>query len=315
MSERRDLGEVFASGLVRHSIELASTLWGVTICVLDTELRPHFPAVAPLQLQEMLKTLLSARHHRREFQANLSPLFVGTPDWTGPRWFNPVPGVRQLVTPIGGAAGTTHLLCIPFVYFEETEGEEHAQLESLEKSLREPLVRGSANMVSSLSALAKRKLQTHMSTLSREMDTLLSKAVRRAGDLPRGREAVPGLVGASAQLGELKRRVRTLASDQSPLLVVGEQGTGKRTVAQTIHVLGGRKSQPLVVIDTQSSSMSEMLAAFLGRNWKYGDTPELERTAGRGTVLSDNWNWPMTTIIFPHFERGLQLVESRRDDN
>jgi len=32
-------------------------------------------------------------------------------------------------------------------------------------------------------------------------------------------------------------------------------------------------------------------------------------------VLSDNWNWPMTTIIFPHFERGLQLVESRRDDN
>ena len=285
MTESRDFGELFVHSLVRHSTELASTLWGATICIIDRDLKAHFPVVAPPPVVELLTSCLAHKKLRQDFDLHFAPLFTSSPDWTGPRWHNPTGGFRQLVTPIGAASGPTKLLCVPFVYYKETEEKDQQALAGIEASLKNPMARGCSDQVPVLSAVERRKLQTHMSTLGREMDMLLSRVTRRAGDVPRKSDSYPGLVGTSRQMEDLKRRLKVLASDDSPLLIWGEVGSGRRTVARTLHILGNRSKHPLVAIDCQATPYSELVSSLLGRKWRYGDRPELEKMVGEGTVV------------------------------
>jgi DNA-binding NtrC family response regulator len=285
MNERRDFGELFAHPMVRHSVELASTLWGASICIVDDQLEAQFPAVAPLPIVELLRELLSHRRYRKEFELYLSPLFVSTPDWTGPRWFELLPGLRQLVTPIGTASGITSLLCVPFAYRAESEEQEQDALNSLVQSLRSPLVQGAADQVPVLDSLARRKLQTHMSTLGRELDILMSRVTRRVGDLPKRPEPLPGLVGIGASTEALKLDVKGAAIDDAPLLILGEVGTGKRSLARSLHRISRRRVSPLLEIDCESTSPHELTERLLGSNWSFGSPPEVVSVAGSGTVL------------------------------
>ena len=276
---------MFANPLVRHSLELASTLWGVAVCVVDSGYRAHFPAIAPQAVAELTSALLTYRKTKAEIELHLSPLFVSSPDWIGPRWFQPVDGVRMLVTPVGTATGTTFLLCVPLVFNEETEAAEHGALADLAGELRGLSVANGADQVPILSAPERRKLQTHMSTLGREMDLLLSRVTRRAGDLVRKPDNHPGLIGSSQATTDMKRSLKVLAGDDVPLLLTGELGAGKRTISRTLHALGNRKSAPLLVIDCESTPPSSLMSTLLGRGWRYGSVPELEKVAGTGTVV------------------------------
>jgi len=266
-------------------MELASTLWGVTVCVVDSDLNAYFPVVTSQSMVELFSGLLSHKKLRKEFELHFSPLFVSSPDWTGPRWYVPADGIRQLVTPIGTASGATYLLCVPFVFHDKSEEADHKALSAIEASLRNPLVKGCSDFVPVLPSLERRRLQTHMSTLGREMDMLLSRVTRRVGDVPRKTGSYPGLVGTSPALEELKRRLKVLAGDDSPLLIWGEVGSGKRTIGRTLHTLGSRKKYPLIVVDCQATPYSELVASLLGRKWRYGETTELEKLVGSGTVV------------------------------
>ena len=120
MSTAIEFGEVFANPLVRHSMELASSVWGATVCVIDKDLTAHFPTTAPRLLRGLLEALLRHPPHREELVQTYSPLLVFSPDWTGPRWYEPFPGVRQLLAPAGAGCARPFLLCIPFVHQAET---------------------------------------------------------------------------------------------------------------------------------------------------------------------------------------------------
>lgn len=285
MNERREFGELFAGPLVRHSLELASTLWGVTVCVLDNGYRAHFPAIAPPAVVELTNALLTYRKTRAEIELHLSTLFVASPDWIGPRWFQPLDGVRLLVTPVGSATGTTFLLCVPLVLYAESEAAEHGALADLSAQLRGLTVPNGADQVPALSTLERRKLQTHMSTLGREMDLLISRVTRRAGDLVRKPDSYPGLIGNSQATQDLKNSLKVLAGDDTPLLLTGELGAGKRTICHSLHALSNRKSAPYLVIDCESTPPSALMTTLLGRGWRYGTIPELEKVAGAGTVV------------------------------
>ena len=56
------------------------------------------------------------------------------------------------------------------------------------------------------------------------------------------------LIGASPAMQAIYQIVHCVASSQAPVLLLGESGVGKKTVAQTIHRLSPRATQPLLKI-------------------------------------------------------------------
>lgn len=285
MSDARDFGELFANALVRHSMELASTLWGVTSCVVGQDLTAHFPVIAPEPLKELFRSLLNRDSLREEFETHFAPLFVSSPDWTGPRWFQPCGGVRMLVTPVGATSGFTFLLCVPFVHHEESEEEDRTALLGLIRSFKLSSLKSGVEFVPVLSSLMRRRVQTHMSTLSREMDLLLSRKTRRSGDTKRRPQTYSGLLGESVAISEVKRRLKALASEDAPLLLQGEIGSGRRTAARALHAMSGRKSQPAVTVDCQATPPAHLVSNILGDSWRPGDSTQLDKIAANGTVI------------------------------
>jgi two-component system response regulator HydG len=60
------------------------------------------------------------------------------------------------------------------------------------------------------------------------------------------RFAAHGLLGVSPGMRELNSLIDRVASSTSPVLIVGETGTGKELVAKAIHVESGRRDAPFV---------------------------------------------------------------------
>jgi transcriptional regulator with GAF, ATPase, and Fis domain len=58
-----------------------------------------------------------------------------------------------------------------------------------------------------------------------------------------------GMVGADSGLGEVMTMVRQVAGRDTPVLLLGETGTGKEIVAQSIHVASRRRSGPFVAVN------------------------------------------------------------------
>jgi len=63
-------------------------------------------------------------------------------------------------------------------------------------------------------------------------------------------EASPVLVGQSPKIREILRLIRKLGRSDSPVLILGETGTGKEVVARLLHMVNPRG--PFVVIDCSS---------------------------------------------------------------
>ena len=57
-----------------------------------------------------------------------------------------------------------------------------------------------------------------------------------------------GLVGGSAAMAEVRKRIAVSTTSRSPVLIVGEQGTGKELVARIIHYGGPRQGQAFVPV-------------------------------------------------------------------
>ncbi len=116
---------------------------------------------------------------------------------------------------------------------------------------------------------------------------LLRAAAGQADDLEQR------LVGRSAAIVDLRRRIRTIAPTEADVLVVGETGTGKDLVARALHDLSPRASRPFIAIDCaalpaaliESELFGHEAGAFPGAlRPRYG---KFEHARG-GTVLLDD---------------------------
>lgn len=80
----------------------------------------------------------------------------------------------------------------------------------------------------------------------------------------------PRLLGDSPAMQALRDQVRQLALQTSPVLISGEHGSGKLTLAHAIHASGPRAQMPFVVLNCRTLA-SDMLESIL-----FGDfTPDL----------------------------------------
>jgi len=91
----------------------------------------------------------------------------------------------------------------------------------------------------------------------------------------------PELIGNSRALGELRERVQRVAASLVPTLVIGEPGSGRRTVAHLIHVESVRATGPCIVFEVQPESAQADEEALLGTGGAWSQ-------AAGGTLVIDD---------------------------
>lgn len=131
------------------------------------------------------------------------------------------------------------------------------------------------------------------------LQEVLARALRSAAPLPSsatttGPEsaAAEELVGVSAGMREVHKRIGMAAASDVPVLVLGETGTGKEMVARALHRHSVRRVGPFVAINCaaipaellESELFGHVRGAFTGAT---ADRPGCFRAADGGVLLLD----------------------------
>ncbi|MDP1569849.1 MAG: sigma-54 dependent transcriptional regulator [Vicinamibacterales bacterium] len=120
---------------------------------------------------------------------------------------------------------------------------------------------------------------------ARRENSTLRRRLREEGRFGR-------LVGASRVMRQIYEVIEQAAPTQASVLIIGESGTGKELVAQTLHQLSPRASQPFVAINCAAIPEALLESEIFGHE-KGAFTGALERRAGcfeladRGTLFLD----------------------------
>ena len=107
---------------------------------------------------------------------------------------------------------------------------------------------------------------------------LAAQQVRDASDEPStGEAARVRLIGEAPAIHEVYKMIGRLATNDVPVLILGERGTGKELIARTIHESSGRSSGPFVVLDCESMPESVLEPALMARDGGSAYVSAIER--------------------------------------
>ena len=111
-------------------------------------------------------------------------------------------------------------------------------------------------------------LLTKFARLQQDLDDARRElAVRRAAPAPGQRQAkytLANFVGSSPAASEVKRQARRAAQSTSPVLLLGETGTGKELLAHGIHSASARALGPFVGVNIAAVPDTLLEAEFFG---------------------------------------------------
>ena len=117
-------------------------------------------------------------------------------------------------------------------------------------------------------------------TVSRAIEARrLRRDVRRLERERRSRNDVTELLGESPAVEQVLKQIRMVARAETPVLVVGETGTGKELVADLVHRLSSRAQGPLVKVNCSAFS-EQILESELFGHEKGAFTDAKEARAG-----------------------------------
>ncbi|MCZ2407647.1 MAG: sigma-54-dependent Fis family transcriptional regulator [Burkholderiales bacterium] len=106
-------------------------------------------------------------------------------------------------------------------------------------------------------------LQRDLDDARRELAAQRSQQLRGAGDR-RSKYTFASFVGSSPAAGEVKRQARRAALSSSPVLLLGETGTGKELLAHAIHAASSRANGPFVGVNIAAVPDTLLEAEFFG---------------------------------------------------
>ncbi|RMR94132.1 Helix-turn-helix, Fis-type [Pseudomonas coronafaciens pv. garcae] len=131
-----------------------------------------------------------------------------------------------------------------------------------------------------------------MGRMQISLDRAFAAGCVPASGTPPAPAAEPEMLGESRPLRALRRLLSKLAPTDSPVLIRGERGTGKKLIARSLHAQSQRHSKPFVVVDCGSAPEHSIHAELFGYE-KGAFEGALERSAGQieaahgGTLLLD----------------------------
>ena len=103
--------------------------------------------------------------------------------------------------------------------------------------------------------------------MQRELDDArqaLALQQRRGSGMWRAKHSLASFIGTSAPAAEVKRQARRAAQSASPVLLLGETGTGKELLAHGIHAASARSERPFVSVNIAAVPDTLMEAEFFG---------------------------------------------------
>jgi two-component system, NtrC family, response regulator HydG len=125
------------------------------------------------------------------------------------------------------------------------------------------------------------------------------------------------LIGRSAKLTKLIAQVKKLATVRTPVLLIGENGTGKTSVAEILHAASGAPDTALVRIDCSLSTEANFRDGLLGQN---GEGGAWVKQAKGGTLflqhlqcLSESVQKELVSVL-RNTAHGFRLICTTNDD-
>ncbi len=111
--------------------------------------------------------------------------------------------------------------------------------------------------------------------------------------VPRHGQGHGALIGESLPIRAIRGVVKRAASVRAPVLIIGQEGVGKESVARSIHQSSDRCDEPFVVVDVATVAPELTMCDLSGREGveSTGSAQGLERCfaqADRGVIFLDN---------------------------
>jgi len=125
-------------------------------------------------------------------------------------------------------------------------------------------------------------------------------------------ERIPELIGTTAVMLEVSRRIRLVAAKSTPVLIEGPTGSGKELVAEALHRLSSRSRKPFVAINCAAIPEALLEAELFGHTRGaftgavQGRTGRIESADGGTLFLDEIGEMPLAlqSKLLRFFESG-----------
>ncbi|AQS57793.1 cyclic nucleotide-binding domain-containing protein [Desulforamulus ferrireducens] len=154
-------------------------------------------------------------------------------------------------------------------------------------------------------------LSSEIKRINQEIMQGKNKELALAKFITESKYSLKKLVGKSRFIKALRHQINERARDLEPVFIIGEEGTGKILVANTIHRQGPNKQQPFIVVECEELVEDDQAVKIFGSNT--ADTAPVRfgflELARGGTLMLNN----VESLTDNAFLRVIHYLETSRE--